>query len=89
MNFAPLPTTSPRSFAALLTEAVASRRDRACALNHGVDESALLRYANGAVSVSSARESITHVVGFNQWSRERVVHYVKRKRKLSTLRNVA
>ncbi|MHC4180280.1 MAG: hypothetical protein ACYSWU_22475 [Planctomycetota bacterium] len=57
----------------------ATRGTRSYALDHGVDEPALIRYANGAVTVYE-REEIQDVLSRCAWARDYVVNYVKWKR---------
>ena len=52
---------------------------RGYALDHGVDEPALVRYTNGAVG-DEERQSIEFVVARNRWSREYIVDLVKSRR---------
>jgi len=70
-------------FETFLTTAIRQGRaseTRGYALDHGVDETALVRYANGAVC-DEERRDIEAVVSRNRWSREYVVDLVKSKRK--------
>jgi hypothetical protein len=83
MIFAPhaassAPSSTP-SFEALLTASLGVCETRDYALDLGIDETALIRYANGAVSMYRRRE-IQHVLLRNSWSRDYVVDYVKSKR---------
>jgi hypothetical protein len=55
------------------------RGGKSYALDHGVDEVALVRYANGAVSVYERRE-IQGVISRNEWARNFVIDHVKRQR---------
>lgn len=56
-----------------------TRGTRDYALDHGVDETALARYASGAVSTYE-RQEIQNVLARCDWAREYVVNLVKRKR---------
>lgn len=80
-----------QTFETLLISAMGSglRDSREYALDFGVDETALVRYANGAVCDGGERRAIEHVVSRNRWSREFVVNHVKRKRTNERSRNAA
>jgi len=84
MIFAPHAASSAPSsktrFETLLTASLGTSGTRDHALDMGIDEPALIRYANGAVSVYR-RQEIQNVILNNRWSREYVVDYVKSKRK--------
>jgi len=56
------------------------RRSRSYALDHGVDESALVQYVNGAVC-DEERRFIESIIVRNEWSRTYVVDLVKSRRK--------
>jgi len=76
------PTIATMDFPTFLTEIMANggtRATRGYSLDHGVDEEALVRYANGAVSVSE-REEIEGVIGRCAWARLTVDKYIKHKR---------
>ena len=70
------------TFPELVTESIASgvRDARTYALDFGVDEEALVRYANRALC-DEERQSIQRIIARNKWAREFVVNHVKRKRK--------
>lgn len=76
------PTATP-SFPALLEEAMrrvsSARSRRQYSLDHGVDETALIRYANGAVSTYE-RQEIQGVLSKCDWARNYVVNLVKNRR---------
>lgn len=77
-------TPETPSFPALLMEAAkfgtSVRSRKQYALDHGVDETALIRYANGAVSVYERRE-IESVLSRCDWARNFVVDLVKNRRR--------
>jgi hypothetical protein len=56
------------------------RATRGYSLDHGVDEEALVRYANGAVSVSE-REEIQALIGRCAWARQFVIANIKQQRR--------
>ena len=56
------------------------RGTRSYSLDHGIDETALIRYANGAVSTYE-RQEIQEIISRCAWAREFVVNIVKQKRK--------
>ncbi len=56
-----------------------SRSDRTYALDNGVDETALIRYANGAASAYE-RSEIQNIISRCRWAQQFVVDYVKQKR---------
>jgi hypothetical protein len=76
------PTAAP-TFPALLEEAMrqssSARSRRQYSLDHGIDETALIRYANGAVSTYERRE-IEGVLTKCDWARNYVVDLVKNRR---------
>ena len=80
-----------QTFETLLISAMGSglRDARGYALDFGVDETALIRYADGAVCDGEERRTIEHVVSRNRWSRDFVVNHVKRKRHNERSRNAA
>lgn len=76
------PSIATMDFPTFLTEIMANggtRATRDYSLDHGVDEKALVHYANGAVSVSE-REEIEGVIGRCSWARRVVAEYIKHKR---------
>ena len=78
------PTTSPGSFESLVDTAMRGRRpqsERHYALDHGVDEPALSRYASGAVSVYE-RYEIECVIAKCVWARNYVVDLVRDSRRV-------
>ena len=78
-----LPVTATTvSFPMLVTASITSgvRDARTYALDYGVDEEALIRYANGAFC-DEERQTIQGVIARNKWARNFVVNHVKRKRK--------
>lgn len=85
------PPAKHTSFETLLLDAMqsGSRDARGYALDFGIDETALIRYADGAVCDGEERRAIEHVICRNRWSRDFVVSHVKRKRKLKKSRNAA
>jgi len=56
------------------------RHTRGYALDHGVDESALVQYVNGAVC-DEERHYVESIIARNEWSRTYVVDLVKSRRK--------
>lgn len=76
------PSPAPRTFETLLETAMRCdpTAKRGYALDHGVNEPALVRYTNGAVG-DEERRVIEHVVARNQWSRDYIVDLVKSRRK--------
>ena len=87
----PSPKHDPRAFEDLLMTAVRGpsfRSTRTFALDHGVDEPALLRYASGAVSMYERLE-IEAVVRQCDWARQFVVQHVKSTRYKQGNRNAA
>ena len=77
------PSIATMDFPTFLTEIMANggtRATRDYSLDHGVDEEALVRYANGAVSVFE-REEIEGLIGRCAWARQIVVDTIKWKRK--------
>jgi hypothetical protein len=64
------------------------RGTRECALDLGVDEMALLRYASGAVSTYE-RQEIQNVLVRNEWAMNYVVRAVKDRRKQAQTRTAA
>lgn len=81
----PAPTSgaNPTGFVNLigdiLPEVAKFRGSRDYALDRGVDEKALERYATGACSLYE-REEIESVIARNKWSLDYVVQYVKSRR---------
>jgi hypothetical protein len=75
------PAPAGTTFEGLLTSATRhdARNSKNYALDHGVDETVLVRYANGAVSTYEHRE-IQSVIARCKWARDFVVDQVKRKR---------
>lgn len=76
------------SFPEFLEEALSRGspvRHKQYSLDHGVDETALIRYANGAVSTYE-RSEVEAVLTKCDWARDFVVNLVKNKR---VLRNAA
>lgn len=57
-----------------------ARGTRHYAHERGVDEAALIRYANGAVS-NYERAEIAAIISRNEWARDFVVQEIKQKRK--------
>ena len=78
----PKTSTSAMTFPEFLDHLLVGgeRGTRSYALDHGVDETALIRYANGAVSAYE-RAEITAVISRNAWAKDFVVQVVKQKRK--------
>lgn len=80
----PTPAMTSMSFPAFLEEAMlrgrSVRSQKTHALDLGVDEAALIRYANGAVSAYE-RTEIEHVIANCDWARKIVVNQVKNKRR--------
>lgn len=74
------PAATSVTFPELVTESSGMRDARTYALDFGVDEEALVRYANGAFC-DEERQSIQRVIARNKWAMEFVVNHVKRKRK--------
>lgn len=72
-------TTSPVSFPDLLNLAMTARDTRDASLNLGIDETALIRYADGAVCDVEHRE-ITGVLAKNRWALDFVVNRIKQRR---------
>lgn len=70
--------TAP-SFAELLTRSRRYSNTRGSALDHGFNEQALLRYANGAVS-DDERKHAEQIVLRNDWSCQFVVRHIKHRR---------
>lgn len=80
-----LTTATPETptFPELLTQAMrgpGGRSSRQYALDHGVDEAALARYASGAVTVYE-RAEIQNVLTVNDWAMNFVVDLVKSRRR--------
>ena len=80
-----LTTATPETptFPELLTEAMRGPRFRSSrqhALDHGVDEMALTRYAGGAVSASE-RAEIQNVLTSCDWAMKFVIDLVKSRRR--------
>ncbi len=82
----PAATSTPAHFETLLETAMRSdpRNTRDYALDFGVDEKALIRYADGAICDEGERRSIERVVSRNRWSQNFIVERVKQKRKRKT-----
>jgi hypothetical protein len=80
----PTPATTTMSFPAFVEEAMSRgrsvRSQKEHALDLGVDEAALIRYANGAVSAYE-RTEIQNVIANCDWAREIVINQVKNKRR--------
>jgi len=68
-----------KSFEMLLSDALTRGRTETFALDHGVDHEALIRYANGAVSVYE-RAQINYVLARCERSRRTVVDLVRERR---------
>jgi hypothetical protein len=79
--FAAPKTTTPTDFDNLLMDAMKLRGSRNHALDLGVTQEALFRYADGAVFDEGERQAIEHVVARCEWSRSLVVERVKSRRK--------
>lgn len=77
---APTSPTSSVSFPELLHLAQTARDTRDYALNLGIDESALVRYADGAVCDEEHR-IITGVLAKNRWSLDFLKSYLDQKRR--------
>lgn len=75
----PAPTTRV-SFPELLNLAMTARDTRDHALDFGVDETALIRFADGAVCDEEHRK-ITGVLAKNNWALSFVSNYLKQKRR--------
>jgi hypothetical protein len=71
-------TQSP-TFETLVNRAALHMGSRPYALDHGVDEQALIRYADGALSVSE-RDSVAGLLARCSWARKFVVGRVKKHR---------
>ena len=56
------------------------RNTKDYALDHGVDEAALVRFANGAASVYE-HETIQRVVNNCEWARGFITSYIKSRRR--------
>jgi hypothetical protein len=67
------------SFESLLARAANRRSSRPHSLDHGVDEQALVRYSDGAVSVGE-RQIIQAVLSQCSWAHKFVIGRVKRRR---------
>ena len=83
MRFAPMsPAATTPSFPEFLTSALQARgsNDREIALDCGVNELALIRYASGAIC-DVERRHVEHIVSRNEWARGYVVEYVKQRRR--------
>ena len=78
------PEPETTSFPAFLTEVMqrgqSVRSQKHYALDHGVDEAALSRYASGAVSVYE-RQEIQNVLIRCDWARNYVIDLVKNQRR--------
>jgi len=81
-------TQSPSAFPAFLARAV-SRGTRPRPLDYGIDETALIRYADGAVSDDGERALVEHFVLRDEWCHQFVVNRVKQRRKNKKVRNAA
>lgn len=81
MPAAPSAPTTRSQFETLLTNAFSLRGSKQHALDCGVTQEALIRYADGAVFDDGERAHIESVVSRNEWSRKIVVERVKSKRK--------
>lgn len=73
------PTANP-TFSSLVASAATRLDSRDYAVDLGLDEPTLLRYANGVVSMYE-RRCIEHVLVRNSWSRQFVVDLVKSRRR--------
>ena len=73
----------PTSFETFLGQASRSKCNDSRDFAHyfGINEVALLRYANGAIRDAGERLHVEHVVSRNKWSCDYVVRLVKKKRK--------
>jgi hypothetical protein len=95
--FAPSPTTSsvsqlpPKvdSFPELLNLAMTVRGTRNYAEHVGIDETALIRYADGAVCDGGEHLRITRLVSKNDWALNFIANHVKQKRQGQLQRRVA
>jgi len=82
---APAPSPGQKTFADLVSEAAQLPRPsdtRTHALSLGFDETALLRYASGAVSTYE-RHEITNLVIRCEWARKFIVDHVKSRRRVA------
>jgi hypothetical protein len=75
----PVAPSSPVSFETLLNLAFTTRDTRDYAEQHGVDETALVRFADGAVCDEEHRR-ITAVLAKNAWSLSFLSNLLKRRR---------
>ena len=89
------PTSAPgarRSFETLLNEAGRQNRrqhaTRAFALDHGVDEKTLAKYASGGLSMYE-RHEIEAVIARCAWAHQIVVNIVKKRRQQQKKRSAA
>jgi hypothetical protein len=83
------PSMSPEAFETFLATAVRQpRTTRTYALDHGVDEPALLRYASGAVNMYERKE-IEHVLIRCEWAQKFVVDHIKSTRQKRNRNRVA
>ena len=75
-------TPAPKAldFTAFLTEAFAARGSRTHATDYGVNETALLRYTSGAVSMYERKE-IEGIIARNDWARNYNVGHMKHRRR--------
>ena len=64
----------------MLNHAARQSGTRTYALDHGVDEETLVRYANGVIS-DGERVTVEGVIGRCSWAREFVIDRVKRRKR--------
>lgn len=81
MPAAPAAPTTRSQFETLVSNASQLRGCKQHALDHGVTEEALIRYADGAVFDDGERAFLERFISRNDWSRRVVVERVKSKRK--------
>lgn len=76
----PAPTMSPSQFNTLVAAAHAELDSKDYALDLGVTQEALFRYADGAVFDEEERGFLTGMIAKNKWCMSVVVNRVKRRR---------
>lgn len=84
------PATTPSvSFPELLNLAFSARSTRSYTQLDGLDETALIRYADGAVCDGGEHLRITSLVAKNDWALNFIANHVKQKRQGQPQRRVA
>lgn len=70
------PASTPADFETMLTRASGQRQNKSYALDHGIDELALVGYVTGALSVYE-RTAVESIIARCKWAHEFVLAYFR------------